>query len=180
MMEENKYRPVTDAKRTDDGHLLFSVPTSPLPESERLAFARSHESDPNSVLDVVLTFPRHVVGDYAAFLAKYGSIDREPTKDELDRIMQVIGSCMADMQVAVMNDVTSFLLATLGDGDKDAARERTLTNIASEIANEHAKRTGADAAEAQANRDRMKEALSEWAKRVKQGDADFNDAPEID
>lgn len=128
-----------EATRSPSGGLVFPVPTSPMPPSECLAFAHTDPDNIAHVRDVVLTIPRSLVTDYAEWLSRTDAIDREPTVDEVNFIMQRIATSLALAQVEIMQTVTRHLIKTLGDGDRSAAVERVIVNMAAEEARGAAK-----------------------------------------
>ena len=111
-----------------DGTITYPVP-SELPESHRLVFARAKPDAPNALLDVVLTLPRALVEDYAGFLSNCGTIDRDPSPDEITLIMQLIANHLAREQIEIMGRVTTLLIERLSDGDHAAAADRTLDAV---------------------------------------------------
>lgn len=168
-----------EATRSPSGGIVFPVPTSPLPPSECLVFAHTDADNTAQVRDIVLTMPRSLVTDYAEWLARTDAIDREPTTDEVNYIMQRIGTTLALAQVEILQTITRHLIKTLGDGDRSAAIERVIVNMAAEEARGAAKAESLTpeqaAARAQAMETTLRALRDRWNAELDRIEAEDND-----
>lgn len=157
---------VTVTSRTlADGSCVFPVP-SRLPPEARLVFGHGSAHDHTHLLDMVLTFPRSEVEAYAAFLARHGAIDREPTAEEVNTVLQLVGNQLVETQIEIMANMSTFLIERLGSGDNAQARETALESIAAQIAAEAAKGGAIPADEATETAEAVAKAIRAWAERL--------------
>lgn len=173
--EPLKGSPVTVPARTlPDGSCVFPVPCGAIPESARLVFGHGAAHDHTHLLDMVLTFPRTEIEAYAAFLARHGAIDREPTGTEVDTMMQLVGNQLAETQAEIMANLSRFLIERLGNGDHEAARAAATGSIAAQIAAEAMKAGAIEPGEAEETREAIEEAIRKWADRMAEGHEEGN------
>jgi hypothetical protein len=157
-----------EARTMPDGTCVFPVP-SRMPVSSRLVFGHGAAHDHTHLLDMVLTFPREEVEAYAAFLARHGAIDREPTGNEIDTMLQLVGNHLVETQIEIMANLSEFMIERLGSGNKDEARAATTDSIAAAIAADALKAGAIPAEEANEAREAIAEAIRKWAERMANG-----------
>lgn len=154
-----------------NGTVVYSVPTSPLPEAHRLALVHADEADPNKIGMVTLSIPRDRVAAYAAWMAECGGSDREPTPEELNAIMKAAGSILAHMQLDVFAALGDMFIGMLGDGDHDAALERVAESFAARQARKDIAK-GKNPTEANADAEALAEMLRSLIERHRQQDGE--------
>lgn len=164
-----------EARRLPDGSFVFPVPTDRIPAEAVLVFGHADGENTDRMLDMVLTMPRGEVEAYAAFLARHGAIDREPTANEIDTMLQLVGNQLAEAQVEIMSMLSRFMIDRLGSGDHEAARDTTLQSIASSIAADSVKAGAVPADEADEAREAIEAAIRSWAERMTGGKEDGSD-----
>jgi hypothetical protein len=141
---------IPGATTSSDGkHVTYPVPVGPLPPSQMLAFVRAEATDPNRIDHATLVIPREKVAKYTAWLAESGGSDRDATPEELDVIMKIAGSILAEFQLEAFSRIGEAVIGMLGDGDSDAATLRIAESFAGRAARK-AISEGASVEEAQA------------------------------
>ena len=163
-----------EARTLPDGSCVFAVP-SRMPTSSRLVFGHGAAHDHTHLLDMVLTFPREEVEAYAAFLARHGAIDREPTGNEIDTMLQLVGNHLVETQIEIMANLSEFMIERLGSGDKEEARTAATDSIAAAIAADALKAGAVPPGEAEEARAAIAEAIRKWAERMANGQEEGND-----
>lgn len=158
-----------EMEQMSDGSWVFPVPTELVPPEARLVYGHSAADNPRRMLDMVFTFPRKEVEAYAAFLARHGATDREPTAEEVDTILQLVGNSMVQAQVDIMAEMSRFLINRLGNGDHEAARARAVESVADALTAESVKAGAVDPADARATSEQVARALREWAEGMIEG-----------
>lgn len=156
------------------GMILYAVPSSPLPENQRLVFAAAREEDHGHIENVTLSIPRDRVEAFLEFMARTGAIDREPTAQECSAFMMHLGNVLVSAQIDALASVSEVAINTLGDGDQDAARERCLGNLAEGMARSRAKAEGLTQDEAAQEAERMADAMRAWIEGMERRHQDGN------
>jgi hypothetical protein len=164
----NATRVSVEARTLPDGSCVFPVP-SRMPVAARLVFGHGAAHDHTHLLDMALTFPREEVEAYAAFLARHGAIDREPTGNEIDTMLQLVGNHLVETQIEIMANLSEFMIERLGSGNKDEARAAATDSIAAAIAADALKAGAVPAEEANEAREAIAEAIRKWAERMANG-----------
>lgn len=168
----NRERVTVPARTLADGSVVFAVP-SPFPPQSQLVFAHAPKEDHQRIADIVLTIPRSEIEAYAAFLARHGAIDREPTESELTVTMQMVGNALVKAQMDAMSAVSDFLIDRLGSGDRAAAASAATDSIADLITTEGIKSGAIPPDEAEDAADQIADAIRKWAERMtKETDSD--------
>jgi hypothetical protein len=157
-----------DAKVLPDGTLVFPVP-SHLPVGSRLVLAHASGDDANHLLNVALSIPREEVENYAAFMARHGAIDREPTGAEINAIMQLIGNQLVDAQIEILGNVSTFLINRLGSGNMEQARTACTESLAEQITAEAVKGGALSPADSAETSGAIAKAIREWAEKLMDG-----------
>lgn len=155
-----------EAKPGPNGTILYEVPTSPLPRSQRRVWARAMPNDPARVIDLTMIMDREMVTKLGSFLARHGAIDREPTDAEMSVVMCSMGDAMASVQVDLMAMASEILVKRLGNGDAQSTAETVAESMAAREASRKAKAEGLTKEEAEERAEELKRSLLEWAKRM--------------
>lgn len=167
------HRPVSVPTRTlSDGTLVWPVPSQTIPADRVSVFGHSTAEQPQRVLDICFTLPRDEIQEYAVFLARHGAIDREPTDDEINTLMQLAGNQMVEWQTELFGRFSEFLIDRLGSGDRTAAREACTDSIAATITAEAIKANAIPPEEADETRELIRKAIEAMARRMADGASD--------
>jgi hypothetical protein len=154
-----------EAKVLPDGTLVFPVP-SHLPVSSRLVLAHASGDDANHLLNVALSIPREEIEAYAAFMARHGAIDREPTPMEINAMMQLIGNQLVDAQVEILGNLSTFMINRLGSGNMEQARTACTESLADQITSAAVQGGVLPVEQSKETSEAIGKAIREWAEKL--------------
>jgi len=149
----------------DGVRVAYPVPTSPLCPRFARAVCVAPANAPMDIESCSLIIEREMVTKFAAFLARHGGIEREPTKEETTALMQTVSDFLARMQMEAMALVSDALQQTLGDPNAEDGEvaDAISASMAEEIAAARARDEGRTPEQAKADAEELKAQLRKWA-----------------
>lgn len=121
----------------DEERMIVEVP-SEVPVAGRMTTAVLLKAT-NHIESLTLRVPTQLLVDYCEYQVRYGMLEREPTADEMDKIMRYLGAQMVEISGMIMTAFTRHITELLGHPDNssnEARVESSLDSIMSILAKE--------------------------------------------